>query len=152
MQPPHLVPTPHLVPCDTCGKPARRVGVKLICAECETAERQAAADKFCAEHGLVTIEDKVAYCKKLSRTFGRGPTFEQWANRLTQSTVDMIERMDGSTSRTLERLRGAGVIDGRNKIIPPEARRVAAEAYAAERAHIIVERERESAEAQPPTA
>lgn len=143
------VVTPHVVPCDECGKPTRRVGARLICGDCEAAERQAGSKKFCEEHGLVTREDMVAFCKKRSRSFGGGPSFETWTKNMTQGTVDIIERMDGQQSKALDRLRVAGVIDGRNKLIPLEARKTAAEAHAAERARLVVQAQAELAAREP---
>lgn len=122
-----------------CEQPARR-GFNL-CEPCETEQRQRASTAFCESQGLRTVEAKREYCKRLARSFGRGPSFETWAKNLTQSTVDLIERMDGRDSKSLERLRGAGVIDGRNKLIPLDARKVAADAYLAERARLIAQAE-----------
>lgn len=134
------VVTPHVVPCDECGKPARRVGVRLICGDCEAAERHAESEKFCAAHGLVTREDMMAFCKRQARTFGRAQSFEGWAQGIKQQAVDFLVRDDSTGSReALERLRAEGAVDGRNQVIPAEARAVAKAAYRAERSRHIVE-------------
>lgn len=122
-----------------CEQPARP-GFRL-CEPCEVEQRQRASNAFCEAQGLTTVEAKRDYCKRLARSFGRGPSFETWAKNLTQTTVDLIERMDGRDSKSLERLRSAGVIDGRNKLIPLDARKVAADAYLAERARLIAQAE-----------
>lgn len=131
-----------LMPCGRggCKNPAQtKFNDRWLCFGCRNDLKSEESRKFCEAKGLRTIDEKREYCKSLARTFGRGPTFEEWAQRMTQHTVDLIERMDGDRSKTLERLRAAGVIDGRNKLIPLEARKIAADAYAADRARLICE-------------
>lgn len=134
-----------VTPCDGAGclqAAFSRVGASNLCLECQAAERRKVSEQFCAERGLDTVEAKREFCKTLARKFGRGPSFEEWARSITQKTVDIIERMGGKdVERTLDRLRAAGAIDGRNKVIPMEAREVAAAAHRAERARLICETE-----------
>lgn len=145
LPPAHLVTeTKHVVPCDTvgCGKPGRRIGARLVCTDCEANERHRAAEAFCKSQGLVTIEDKREFCRRTARDgmFSRFPSFQRWASGIKQAAVDLMVLHDGKGDReALERLRAEGAIDGRNQVIPPEARAVAKEAYRAERARQIAQ-------------
>lgn len=126
-----------------CDKPAtNRVGDQNLCADCQASIRRARSEAFCHEQGLRTIDEMRAYCRRLARKGFNGVSFDGWARNMTQRTVDLIA-INGAVSdeRCLERLRAAGVIDGRNKLIPFDAREVAAAAHRAERARMIVERE-----------
>lgn len=125
--------------CATVGCEQRCMPGHRLCGSCEVEQRHRESEAFCREHGLTTVEEKRAYCARMARRFAP-PSFERWAATITQKTVDIIERLGGKdVDRTLERLRAAGAIDGRNKVIPPEARATAAEAYRAERARQICE-------------
>lgn len=128
------------VKCQRCPELARvRRGDQVLCFSCEADLRHEESRKFCEANGLRTIDEMREFCKQKARTFGHH-TFERWCDGMTQRTVDIIERMDGTDSKTLERLRDAGVIDGRNKLIPlGEAREIAKEARMRERAKAIVE-------------
>lgn len=141
MPPAHQVVTPHVVPCDECGKPGRRVGARIICEACETEERHRASEAFCEAKGLKTREERIAFCKKLARSFGQGPRFETWAKNIKQAAVDTLVLHDGKGDRdALDRLRAEGVIDEQNKVIPPGPARVAAkEAQRAERERALEE-------------
>jgi hypothetical protein len=125
--------------CRSVGCEQRVRTGRAHCEACEVEQRHRESEAFCREHGLTTIEEKRAYCARMAKRFAP-PSFERWAATITQKTVDIIERLSGKdVDRTLERLRAAGAIDGRNKVIPTEARATAAEAYRAERARRICE-------------
>lgn len=128
------------VKCDRCPNAARnRVGDRNLCLTCQDDIRHEEARKFCEQHGLKTVDEMREFCRVQARTFGR-PSFETWAANMKQKTVDLIAIMDGPESKTLDRLKDAGVIDGRNKIIPAgEAREIAKQARRAERARVICE-------------
>lgn len=128
------------VDCENFAAPGR-----TNCEECATAIRQAASAAFCESQGLRTVKEKREFCRRLTREgLFRGASFESWAKNMTQKTVDIIV-LNGSAAdeHCLERLRAAGVIDGANKLLPLEARALAAEAYHAERARLICERQAE---------
>lgn len=124
--------------CTTVGCEKRALPWAPTCQGCFDRERHEASEKRCAELGLVTVEQKREYCRKLARShlFGR-PSFERWAATITQKTVDLIAlQAAGQPDPCLDRLRAAGVIDGRNRLIPAgEAREIAAEAHRMARAH-----------------
>lgn len=133
--------------CATVGCEGKALSYSTSCENCETRVRQEKSEARCRELGLVTVEDKRAYCRKLARSFGRGPIFETWAKNMRQSTVDRLALMAaGQEDQCLERLRSIGVIDGRNKLIPLEAREVAADVYRQDRARELVKLQRELAE------
>lgn len=134
--------------CDTVGceqQAFNRVGDRNLCASCVGLKRHAEAEAYCSAQGLDTIEKKRAYCLRLSRSFGRGGGFASWAKNIKQAGVDRLVLMGGrDDEQVLERLRSAGAIDGRNQLIPHEAREVAAAAYRAERARFICKLEEEA--------
>ena len=136
--------------CDTCDQRAyRRVGERNICRECEEREHREKSSIFCHARGLNSAAEMRAYCMRLAKSFSQ-PSFELWCKNMTQRTVDLIAINGGpSDERCLERLRAAGVIDGGNRLIPLEARPIAAEAYRAERARIICQAE-EAMQAREP--
>lgn len=129
------------ITCDvgSCKNRATTVFEKRnVCESCRADMRHEEARKFCESRGLRTVDEMRAYCRDQAKKFGRGPTFEDWAKNITQKTVDIAERMWGSDNDLLTRLRAEGAIDGRNKLIPAEARAVAKAAYLAERARQVV--------------
>ena len=136
-----------LMPCGRggCKNPARtKFADRWVCFACRDDLHAEESKKACEAKGLRTVDEMRDYCKRMARTFGR-PSFDTWAKNMRQETVDLIERIDGQDSKSLERLRAAGVIDGRNKLIPLDARVTAAKAYRAERARLIVEQRESSA-------
>lgn len=143
---------PARVDCDNCAaEPSMvRIGGKNLCLACEQRVRLAEAREFCKSKGLDTVEKQRDYCRRLARSFGHRPTaggFQRWADTITQHTVDWMLRMGTkSDEQAIERLRAAGAIDGRNRVIPKEARAVAADAYRAERARQIAKVQEELAE------
>jgi hypothetical protein len=138
-------PSQPAVPCDGCDQAAySKVEGRNLCLACQAAIRHEKAAAFCKARGLNSVAEMRAYCMKLSRSFGRAPSFETWCKNMTQRTVDIIARGCTPTDeKCLERLQAAGVIDGRHQLIPMEARAVAAHAYRAERARLICQTEAE---------
>lgn len=134
--------------CATVGCEGLALAYSPNCANCDARIRHEKSEARCRELGLVTVEDKRAYCLRMAKSFGRGPSFETWARNITQRTVDLIALQAAGTQDTcLERLRSVGAIDGRNKLIPVgEAREIAAEAYRMEKAHLAAMLARELAE------
>lgn len=128
------------VDCQNFAAPGR-----TNCDECATKIRQAASAAFCEARGLRTLKEKMDFCRRLAKEgLFRGASFDAWAKNMTQKTVDIIV-LNGSAGdeHCLERLRAAGVINGGNKLIPIEGREIAADAYRAERARLICERQAE---------
>lgn len=112
-----------------------------LCESCQQEVRYRRSAAFCEERGLRTLQERKEFCRRQAREgLFRGASFETWALSMTQRTIDIIV-LNGSASdeHCLERLRAAGVIDGGNKLIPLEARAVAAEAHRAERARVLCE-------------
>lgn len=124
-----------------CEQPAfSRVGDRNLCQACADRVRHEEADAFCRSKGLDTVEKKRAFCKRLAHSFGRGTGggFAKWAETITQAGIDRLVLMGGKPDeQALDRFRAMGVIDGRNRLIPHEARAVAADAYRADRAREI---------------
>lgn len=137
-----LPPIP-LLPCGRggCKNPAKvKVAERWVCFACRDELRSDESRKFCEARGLRTVEEMRAYCKEKARSFGRAGSFDAWTKNMTQSTVDIIRRLDGARSPTLDRLLEAGVVDGADKLIPfGHARQIAREARLAERARAICE-------------
>jgi hypothetical protein len=123
-----------LLPCGRggCKNPAKvKVAERWVCFACRDELRSDESQKFCESKGLRTIDEKRDYCKRMARSFGRSLSFEGWAKAIKQEAVDFLARDDSTGSReALERLKAEGAIDGRNKVIPLEARAVAKEATA----------------------
>lgn len=138
-----------LLPCGRggCKNPAKtKVNDRWVCFPCRDDLKSEESRKFCEAKGLRTIEEKREYCKRLAKKFGRGPGFEGWARNIKQAAVDFLVRDYSNGSRdALERLRACGAIDGSSKVIPLEAREVAADAYRAERARLIAQTQEELA-------
>lgn len=133
--------------CATEGCQGKPLPHRAKCENCDTRERQEKSAARCAELGLHTVEAKREFCRQLLRSFGTGPSFDTWAKKITQRTVDLIALHAGKGDlQCLERLRTVGAIDGRNKLIPVEARAVAADAYRQERARELVKVQAELAE------
>jgi hypothetical protein len=113
---------------------------RTLCQACDERVFHEQAVASCKAKGLDTVEKQRAYCRQMVRSFGRrAPSFEQWAENITQEAVDRLVLMGGkSDEAVLEKLRAHGAIDGRNKVIPAgEPRRIAADAVRAERARQI---------------
>lgn len=125
-----------------CGHMAFiRDGGENLCLRCYEGKSNTEAFQHCKALGLNSVEDMRRYCAQRARQVLRGvPSFERWANTITQATVDRIALMGGKDDkRTLERLQDVGVIDADRRIIPVDLR----EAARAERAgRIRAERER----------
>lgn len=132
--------------CDAPGCENRafnRVAGRNMCRACLESEHRERAAEACKARGLNSIAEMRAYCMRLAKSFVE-PSFERWCKNMRQETVDIIARGGSTTDeKCLERLRAAGVIDGRNKLIPLEARAVAADAHRAERARVICKVEEE---------
>lgn len=133
-------PSRQVVFCDTVGCEQRAVtmvGDRKLCQSCQDEIRRRKSAGYCKAEGLNTVAEMRAHCLRLARRFAE-PSFERWCKVMSQKTVDWIALHNGKDDeKCLERLRAAGVIDGRNKIIPLEGRTVAAAAYRAERARLI---------------
>lgn len=133
--------------CSTAGCPAVALVYSAKCENCTTRERQEKSAARCRELGLVTVEDKRNYCRRISKTFGSGITFDTWAKNMTQNTVDRLVLMAaGQQDPCLDRLRSVGAIDGANRLIPLDARAIAADAYRQEKARELVKVQAELAE------
>lgn len=135
------------VSCDTegCGAWAFiKEKNKNLCQRCWEGQLNAEAYAHCKDKGLNTVADMRAYCSRLLRSgVFTAPSFERWAENLQQPAIDRMAMMNGkSDKQVLLRLRGLGVIDAQNKIIPVDARAAARNAHEAE-----VRAERERAEA-----
>lgn len=136
-----------LMPCGRggCKNPARtKFNGRWLCFDCRNDLKSEESRKFCEAKGLRTVDEMRAYCRDTARKIGQGVSFETWAKNITQKTVDIIARGGArSDEACLERLRAAGAIDGRSRVIPQDARAVAKAAYLAERARLIVQTEEE---------
>jgi len=109
-----------------------------LCEACYEAVRSAEVKASLEARGLKSVEDCKAYCRRMAKKVLHGaPSFERWAESMTQATVDVIVTMrTPSDVRLLERLRSIGVIDEKDKLVPlaeRAARRGAIEALEKER-------------------
>lgn len=130
-----------LIPCATpgCGGPAFAfVDDRNLCQRCYEGQLNTAAFERCKARGLVTVDDMRAYCRRiLKRGVFSKPSFERWAEFMTQKTVDwLVMRNDKDDHRVLDRLRALGALDENNKLVPLEER-------AARRAKVEAERKAE---------
>lgn len=117
--------------CDTVGCAQYAAPGRTNCEECAGRIRHEASEAFCEAKGLRTLDEKREFCRRLVRGW-TPPSFEQWADNITQRTVDLIAIHAGhSDKRCLERLRNYGVIDQNNRVISPEKRVVKVERNAA---------------------
>lgn len=117
--------------CRTVGCRELALVGKPLCDGCDERIRQERSTAFCEAKGLRTLDEKREFCRRLVRGW-TPPSFEQWADTITQRTVDLIAIHAGhSDKRCLERLRNYGVIDQNNRVISPEKRVVKAERSAA---------------------
>jgi hypothetical protein len=128
--------------CTTVGCEQVAAAWSAMCEACEDRERVARAEASCRAKGLNTTAERIAYCRKLlrARLFTAKPSFEAWAEPMTQSTVDLLLLHNGrDDERVLARLRALGALDEQNRLVPHEKR---AELRAAHEARVRAERER----------
>lgn len=110
--------------CATVGCEQVALAWSRLCATCEARVRSEAAEASCRAKGLLTVEDRVRYCRDLLKrgVFGR-PSFERWAENLTQPTIDLIVLHGNEDDlRLLARLRDRCVIDAQNRLTAPADR------------------------------
>lgn len=121
--------------CATVGCEGRALIYSTLCQSCETRTRQEKSEARCRELGLVTVEQKRAYCLRMAKQgFGHAPSFETWAKNISQRTVDIIVTQGGKDSaHCLDRLRNAGAIDEANKLVPLDRREAVRAALEADR-------------------
>lgn len=126
--------------CRTVGCPQPAMNGFAHCRECDERIRHEAAEARCLELGLTTLEEKKAYVRRMAKKVFGPPSFERWANHITQAGVDTIVRM-GTTNdeRVLARFRAMAVIDEKNVLVPVAER---AARRAANEAKVRAERER----------
>lgn len=123
--------------CATVGCEQTALSWSKLCGNCTDRERAERAEASCRAKGLLTVEDRVRYCRDLLKrgVFGR-PSFERWAENLTQPTIDLIVLHGNEDDlRLLARLRDRCVIDAQNRLTPAADR----EGLRAERAARIEE-------------
>jgi hypothetical protein len=110
------------------------------CRACDERIRHEAAEARCRELGLTTVAERKAYCRRMMKQTFAPPSFERWANHITQAGVDTLVRMGTKgDEQVLRRFRAMAVIDEHNQLIPHEKR---AEVRAAIEARVRAERER----------
>jgi hypothetical protein len=89
-------------------------GLANVCASHYSFLAQREAELFCDAQGLVSVDDKRAYCRLMMGNFGR-LSFEAWARSLTPGAVKLLVRM--GDSKCLAKLRDAGFIDMNNQLV-----------------------------------
>jgi len=91
-----------------------QTGLANVCASHYSFLAQREAELHCDAQGLVSIEDKRAYCRVMMSGFGK-VSFESWARSLTPGAVALLVR--SGDSRCLAKLRDAGFIDANNQLV-----------------------------------
>jgi hypothetical protein len=120
--------------CATVGCEQRVLFGQRLCQACDERERNEKAMASNRARGLTSVDEMRAYCRRMLKRglFGDRPSFERWAENITQGTVERLLLMGGKDDgRVLERLRNMGVIDEQNRVVPVDergARRAALEA------------------------
>ena len=90
------------------------VGLANVCAKHYAFLAQREAELFCDSQALQSVADKLAYCRTMMKQFGNG-NFESWSRSVTQQTVAIL--IQSGNHKLLDKLRGAGVIDGYNRLV-----------------------------------
>jgi hypothetical protein len=117
---------------DPFAQPVKRfcstVGCEQVAAvgstRCEACDNRGRMERVRAANearGLHSVDDMRAYCKRLlrARFLNAKPSFERWAENITQRTVDLIvTHGNDSDVRVLERLFAIGAIDENRKLVP----------------------------------
>jgi hypothetical protein len=126
--------------CRTVGCPQPAMNGFTHCQACDERIRHEAAEARCRELGLTTVAERKAYCRRMMKQSFAPPSFERWANHITQAGVDTLVRMGTKgDEQVLRRFRAMAVIDEHNELIPQEKR---ADVRAAIEARVRAERER----------